>query len=110
VAVYTPKRLGQAQASTSDSTLYTVPASTSAIIKEIVVCNTTSGSVAFDVAFVAAGGSVGDSTRVIRNHTIQAYSTVIYAFSQVLATGGFVSAKAGTATSLTVTASGVEFA
>lgn len=108
--IYTPTRLDQRQAATTDTTHYTVGAAKSAIVKEIVVCNTTSGQVAIWVSFCASGATVGDANRVINNEVIPANSTVIFAFSQVLATGGFVSCKAAAATSLTTTISGVEFA
>ena len=110
MATYTPTRLDQRQAATTDTTHYIVPGAKSAIIKEIVVCNTTAGSVAFWVSLVASGGTVGDANRVVCNEVIPAYSTVIFSFNQVLATGGFVSCKAGAVTSLTVTCSGAEFA
>lgn len=108
--VYTPKRLAQTQPGTSYATAYTVPASTSAIVKEIVVTNTTGAAVVLDVSLVASGGTAGVTNNVIAQHQIGAYSTVMYTFSQVLATGGFISLKAGTAAALTVTVSGVEFA
>lgn len=110
MAVYTPLRLDQRQAGSAETTHYTVPAAKSAIIKEIVVCNTTGGQIAFWTSFCTSGATVGDANRVICNELIGAYSTVIFAFSQVLPTGGFVSCKAGAATSVTVTISGVEFA
>jgi hypothetical protein len=110
VATYTPKRLGQAQPGTSYGNLYVAPADKSAIIKELVVCNPTAGTVALDVSFVASGGTAGVTNNVIANHVIGAYSTVIYTFAQVLAASGFVAAKASAAASLTVTVSGVEFA
>jgi hypothetical protein len=106
--VYTPKRLAQAQAAATDTTLYTATA-VSCIVKEITVCNTTGGLVALWVSICASGATAGDSNRVICNETIGAYSTVIFSFSQVIAASGFVSAKASAATSLTLTLSGVEF-
>lgn len=105
---FTPTRLAQVQAAVTDTTLYTVPAATSTIIREVVACNTTGGQVAIWVSFCASGATVGDANRVICNEIVGAYSTVIFTFTQVLATGGFVSCKAAAATSLTVTASGVE--
>lgn len=110
MAVYTPKRLSQSQPGTSYVTAYTVPASTSAIIKEILICNVTGGSVALDVSLVASGGTAGVTNNIIATASIPAYTTVIYTLAQILATGGFVSMKASAATSLTVTISGVEFA
>ena len=110
MATYTPKRLSQSQPGTSYATAYTVPGSTSAIIKEIVVCNTTGGSLTIDISLVASGGTAGVTNNVVAAAVIPAYTTVIYTFAQILATGGFVSMKASAATSLTVTISGVEFA
>lgn len=110
MAVYTPKRLDQRQAATTDTTHYTVPGATSCIVKEIVFCNTTGGAIAVWISLVASGGTVGDSNRVISNEVIQANTTTSFTFAQVLATGGFISCKAGAATSVTVTISGVEFA
>jgi hypothetical protein len=107
---YTPLRLDQRQAAVTDTTHYVVPAAKSAIIKEIVICNTTAGQIAAWVSLVASGGTVGDANRVVCNEVIPAWSTVIFTFSQVLATGGFVSCKASAASSLTFTVSGVEFA
>lgn len=106
--VYTPTRLGQAQAGVAYAALYTVPVGRSAIIKEIVVCNTTGGQVNLDVSLVASGGTAGIANAVIYSHPIDPYSTVMWTFSQVLAAGGFVSIRAGAAGALTVTASGVE--
>lgn len=108
--LYTPKRLAQAQAAATDTTLYTVPGATSVIVKEIVFCNTTGGAISVWISLVASGGTVGDSNRVINSEVIQPNSTTAFTFAQVLATGGFISCKAGAATSVTVTVSGVEFA
>lgn len=107
---FTPKRLAQTQPGTSYATAYTVPAATSCIVKEVVACNPTGGSVALDLSLVASGGTAGATNNVIANAVIGGYSTAIFTFSQVLAAGGFISAKASAAASLTVTVSGVEFA
>lgn len=110
MATYTPKRLAQVQPTTSYVTAYTVPGATSAIIKEIVVTNVTGSVVVIDISLVASGGTAGVANNIISQHQIGGYSTVIYTFSQVLATGGFISLKAGTGAAVTVTISGVEFA
>lgn len=109
MAVYIPKRLAQVQATTSYVTAYTVPAATSTIVKELVVTNVTGAAVVIDVSLVASGGTADVTNNVIAQHQLGAYSLVIYTFSQVLATGGFISLKAGTAAAVTFTISGVEF-
>lgn len=108
MATYTPKRLFQVQAGTSETTQYTVPASTSTILKEIVIANTTGSAATIAVSLVASGGTAGASNRVIPTVSIAANTLVSLTFNQVLATGGFISTIAGTATALTLTASGVE--
>lgn len=108
MATFTPKRLSQGQLTASDATQYTATA-VSVIIKELVVCNTSGASVNLWVSFCASGATVGDSNRVLNNVPIAAGATVTFAFAQVLAASGFISAKAGAATSLTLTVSGVEF-
>ena len=108
MATFTAKQLGQIQPGTSYTTVYTAPGATSCIIKEVVVCNTSGSAVVFDLSFVASGGTAGVTNNVCSQHQIGAYATVSYVFSQVIATGGFVSARANTAAALTVTASGVE--
>lgn len=108
MATYTPKQLFQTVATASFVTQYTVPASTSTIVKEIVVCNTTTSSATLSVSFVPNAGSAGTTNAVISAAPIAANSTVIYTFSQVLPTGAFISLLAGTASALTVTGSGIE--
>lgn len=108
MAVYTPARLYQGQPTASYATVYTATGK-SAIVKEIVVCNPTSGSVALDLSLVASGGTAGVSNNVIANAVIPPYTIVVYTMSQVLAPSGFISLKASTTTTLTVTISGVEF-
>jgi hypothetical protein len=111
LATFTPKQLFQVQPGTSyASGGYTVPAATSTIVKEIVVCNTTGAAVNFTMSFVASGGTASAANNVVSQEAIPAYSTVIYTFSQILATGGFISMLASAAAALTVTAAGVEFA
>lgn len=108
MAIYSAVRLSQNQITTSFVTQYTAPASTKTIVKEIVVCNTTASVVTLDVALVPNAGSAGVTNQIIAGHNIPANTTVTYTYSQVLATGAFISAKAGTGSALTVTISGVE--
>lgn len=104
---YTPARLAQTQPGTSYATAYTVPASTTAIVKEILVCNPTASTVTLTVSLVASGGTAGATNNVISAVPVGPGQTVIYSLSSVLATGGFISMLASAATSLTVTVSGV---
>lgn len=103
-----PKRLSQHVAGTAETTRYTATGITYAILKEVVIVNTTAGAVAFDLSLVISGGTASDANRLIRNASIDPYTTVIFKFSQVLEPGDFISTKAGVATALTVNISGAE--
>lgn len=105
---YAPTRLFQTQPGTSYATAYTAT-SVNCIVRELVVCNVTAAAVVLDVSFVASGGTAGVTNNVIAQHVIGAYSTVMYTFNSVLAASGFISLKAGTASALTVTGSGVQY-
>lgn len=109
MAVYTEKQLAQnAQASTTETTIYTVPASTTTIVKQIAVCNTTGVAANYSISIVPSGGTAGATNRIMAVQAIAANSTVYLDLTQVMATGGFISILQGTASSITVTASGVE--
>ena len=53
----TPVKLGQTAITTSATTLYTTPASTRSLVKEIDVVNTTASSATFDVYLVPSAGT-----------------------------------------------------
>lgn len=109
MAVYTEKQLAQnAQANTSETTVYTVPASTTTIVKQIIVCNTTGSAANYSLSIVPAAGSAGDTNRIIKTVSFAANSTTIYDLTQVMATTAFISILQGTASAITVTISGVE--
>lgn len=107
MATFTPIQLGQVQPATSYTTVYTVPAATTVIVKEIIVCNTSGSAVVLDISFVPSGGTAGVANNVVAQEQIGAYSTVIFTFSSVLPTGATIQARAGAGSTLTVTASGV---
>jgi hypothetical protein len=107
---YTPTRLAQSNvASTTETTVYTVPAATSVIIKQVVVANVTATAAVTSLSLVASGGTAGVTNRIYEQVSIPANSTVVFDLAQVLATGGFISVKQGTASAITTTISGVEF-
>lgn len=106
---YTEKQLAQnAQASTSETTIYTVPASTTTIIKQIILANTTSSTANYSISLVASGGSASASNRIMETVALAANSVTVLDLSQVMATGGFISIKQGTSSAITITVSGVE--
>lgn len=108
MAVYTPKKLYTGQPGTTATTLYTAPASTTTIIKNILVCNTTSSAATLTLSLVASGGSAAASNRILSAYNVSANDTVAIDLSGVLATGDFISALQGTSTALTCHITGVE--
>lgn len=109
MATYTPTRLAQScVASTTETTVYTVPASTSCIVKQIVCANVTASAATISISLVASGGTAGVTNRVLEQVSIPANSTVSFDMAQVLATGGLISIKQGTSSAITSTISGVE--
>lgn len=109
MAVYTEKKLAQnAENSTSETTIYTVPASTTTVVKQIIVANTTGSAANYSLSLVPSGGAAGAANRILAVVSHAANSTTIYNLSQVMATGDFISILQGTAAAITVTISGVE--
>jgi hypothetical protein len=106
---FTEKRLAGPTnlSATTETTLYTVPSSTSAIIKQIVVCNTTVGAVNFSLSLVPYGSSAATPNRLFFNLSIAANETVFLDVSQAMTAGDFISAYSSAA-NVTVTISGVE--
>ena len=106
---YTPTRLAQScVASTTETTVYTVPADTSCIVKQIVSANVTGTAATTSISLVASGGTAGVTNRILEQVSIPANSTVSFDLAQVLATGGFISIQQGTASAITSTISGVQ--
>lgn len=101
----TAKRLfGPAQLSGSAADTYTVPALTTAIVKELIVANTSSS----DVSFSASVGADADGTRIVPTVEIAAHSVVVFDVWLPLAAAEKIQAYASVANSLTFTITGVE--
>jgi hypothetical protein len=107
---YTPTLLDQDNiASTSLTTVYTVPASTSTIIKEITLANTTSSVATFSVYRVPNGGSGGATNAILEDVQLAANSITVLSLSMVMDTvGDFIAVQQGTSSAICHTISGVE--
>jgi hypothetical protein len=101
----TPVRFGQAAITTSAATLYTTPASTRALIKEISVVNTTGSAATFDVYLVPSAGTAGTTNALFYQQPLGAKETLQWNGLQVLDAGQTIQVKASV-TGLTVVASG----
>lgn len=98
------KVLGQlAPAATTVGTAYTVPASTSAIVSTLSVCNVSGASRTFRLAIVKSGGTLGTANYIQYDQTLNANAGTAYTLGIGLATGDTVQVYAsGTGMSFNV--------
>jgi hypothetical protein len=103
------KVLGQAApANTSNANLYTVPASTSAIVSTLVIANTTATAALAEVYVRIAGAAAATSNAILYDTSIPANSTATFTLGMTLATTDIITIQTGTANALTFTAFGSE--
>ena len=93
------KALARTAAATSSTTLYTVPASTTAVVSNIVVTNTATSSATFTITL--------DGVAMQSGSTIAANSSAYFDLKQVLATTKIIAGFAS-ATTVNFHISGVE--
>ena len=94
----TPAVLYRGAASTSSATLYTVPASTTAIVTNILVTNTAGTAATFTISL--------NGTVIIPAASIAANSTALFDIKQVVTTGQLIAGFAS-ATTVNFSISGV---
>jgi len=93
------KVLGQSNPSaTTATTLYTVPASTSAILSTVTVCNQAATSSSFRIAVRPGGATLAAQHYVAYDIAIAANDTTCLTLGITLATTDVVTIYAGTAT------------
>ena len=99
MATVTSKTLARTAAALTSTTLYTVPASTTAVVTDIQVCNSAASAATFTITL--------DGVDLIKTAAIAANSTASFELKQVLTTTKII---AGLASAITVSfhISGVE--
>ena len=101
----TAKRLaGPDDIPNSATTMYTVPGSTKAIIRNIHIANTTNTAATIKMSI----GADAAGTRILGDLSIPAFGTYDWSGFMVLEAGETLRATGGTNNALTVTVSGVE--
>jgi P pilus assembly chaperone PapD len=97
------------QAENTQTTQYTAT-NCKAIIDKFTATNTTAANVTISVNLVTSGGSAGASNLIVDTRAIAPDETYTFPelVGQVLDSGGFISTIAGTASALTIRASGRE--
>lgn len=101
MATTTSKTLARTAAATSNTTLYTVPANTTAVVTNIVVANTAASAGTFTIKL--------DGVDVISGAAIAANSSAFFDLKQVLAATKVIAGSAS-ATTVNFHISGVEIA
>jgi len=96
------------QLSNSVGTHYTVPGSTTTIVKQIALCNTSANNRTVDVHLVPNGGTAGVANAVIYNVVVDATSTTFVNMSAVMDAGDFIAAKAQVASAVTMHSFGIQ--
>jgi glucose-6-phosphate dehydrogenase assembly protein OpcA len=92
------KVLGQVTPSaTTDTTLYTVPSSTSAVVATISVCNRGTASGTFRIAVRPAGASIAAEHYIVFDAALGANATAPFTLGVTLATTDVVTVRASTA-------------
>lgn len=95
----TYKVLGQSNPSaTTLTTLYTVPAATSAVCSTIAICNTAATAATVRVAIRPAGASITTAHYLVYDTSIAANDTVLLTVGVSLATTDVVSVYASSST------------
>jgi hypothetical protein len=103
----TPAKLAQAAVTAGTTTIYTVPASTRTMIKEMDICNTTAGTLTLNVHLVPSGGSATTANALFYNASISANTTLQWSGVQVLNVGDTIRVQ-GSGLGLTINISGGE--
>jgi len=102
----TIKSLVQAALSAALATIYTAAAST--IIKELIVCNTTTTVKTVRIHVVPPAGTATIANAIVYNLSVNPNETKVISLSTIMATGATIRASASAVNSVGVTISGVE--
>lgn len=92
---------------TTETTMYTGPAATSVILKQVVAANTTGTPLTFSLSLVPSGGTAGAANRLAGQLPVGANNSVVLDLFQVLSVGDFLSGLVSAA-GVVLTISGVE--
>jgi len=93
------KVLGQSNpAATTATTLYTVPAATSAVVSTITICNQSVSADSYRIAIRPAGATLAAQHYIAYNGAIPAYDSISLTLGITLATTDVITVYAGTTT------------
>lgn len=95
---YTPTALYRASHGGTQSTVYTVAAGKTVLVKEIIAVNgrTDDGTAVIDASLVPSGGSAGTGNRIIAQVSLAPGDPYVFPCWQILATGDFIALQGST--------------
>jgi len=106
---FTEKNIARQAVNSTAETLYTVPASTVSVIKDIHICNNSTTNCYVSLWLVPNGGSVSNENIMFYQWDIPANDFAHWAGYQILDTAGdSIVAQSETANQITITISGAE--
>jgi hypothetical protein len=109
MATVTPKPLVQGTLLTNSlATYYTVPASTTATIRAITLCNTDSVSRTISLYLVASGGSASAMNQILKDVAMLPGETIIDDSTRAMNTGDFIRALASLSNVVALRVDGAE--
>lgn len=94
----------------TDTTIYTVPASTAAKIASAVLCNTGGATATVSVSVVPSGGSIDGTHKIVHNYPLAAGDSMVVneLVGAMLGTGAFVSVNVSVGAVICYLLTGVE--
>lgn len=104
MAALSPIKIYQGQPGTTSTLLHTVASGKKTIVKNILLCNTTSNDATMTVYFGAATAA----NQMMNAYTVKANDTVLVELSAVLDAADVIRALQGTSGAITMHISGVE--
>jgi hypothetical protein len=103
----TPAKLGTLAVTASLQTVYTAPANIRALVKDIIICNTTAGVLTVDLHVVPSAGTAGTSNAIVFTTSIAVGAQYNWQGLIVMNPGDSLQVK-GSAVGLTIFVSGAE--
>lgn len=86
-----------APSATTDTTLYTVPASTETVISTLVVCNRAASTATYDIAIRPNGATLANLHYIARNVTVGASDSTTITLGITLDAADVITVRASTA-------------
>ena len=105
----TQKKVYQGQPGTAEATLYTNGTTKGAIIKEVIIANTTATAATITLSIVTAAGAGGATNRILAGKSVSPNDLIILALNTAMGASDLITGLQGTLSALTVTISGIEF-